>query len=145
MLTTWNTASTLDRMFNDVMGASLGTATNSRTFSPEVDVRATETEVLLMCEVPGVKREDIDITLENRMLTIKGEKKFESTQNEQIVLGRSYGSFTRQIALPTWLDESNLSANLADGVLTVGIPKHPKAKPVKIQIGHGSESKQLSG
>lgn len=143
MLTTWNTASTLDRMFDDVMGASLGTSTNSRTFSPEVDVRTTETEVLLVCEVPGVKREDLDITLENRTLTVKGEKKFESIKNEQVVLGRSYGTFKRQFALPTWLDESNLSANLADGVLTVRIPKHAKAKPTKIQIGYGMESKQL--
>jgi HSP20 family protein len=91
-----------------------------------------------------VKREDIDIALENHVLTIKGTRKFESKENEQVMLGRSYGAFTRQFTLPDSLDEANLSASLADGVLTVSIPKHPKAMPVKIQIGNGSEAKQLN-
>ena len=143
MLTTWDAVSTLDRMFDDVMGSALGTATNSRSFVPEIDVRSNDNEVLVVCDVPGVKREDIDITLENHVLTIKGTRKFESKENEQVMLGRSYGAFTRQFTLPDSLDEANLSASLADGVLTVAIPKHPKAKPVKIQIGNGTEAKQL--
>ena len=139
MRTTWDAVSTLDRMFDDMMGSALGTATNSRTFNPDIDVRTTEEELVLVCDVPGIKREDLDITLHEHVLTIKGARKFEGTPGQQIVIGRSYGSFTRSFALPTSLDEEKLSADLTDGVLTVRIPKQPKAKPFKVQIG----SKQL--
>ena len=139
MLTTWDAVSTLDRMFDDMMGSALGAATNPRTFNPEIDVRTTEDELLLVCDVPGVKQEDLDVTLHDHVLTIKGARAFESKPSEQVVLGRSYGSFTRSFTLPSSLDEEKLTADLADGVLTIRIPKHPKAKPLKVQIG----SKQL--
>jgi HSP20 family protein len=143
MLTTWDAVSTLDRMFDDVMGSAFGTATSSRNFDPAIDVRATENEVVFVCDVPGLKQGDLDVTLENHVLTIKGTRKFDSKENEQVMLGRAYGAFSRSFTLPDTLDEENLAAHLADGVLTVRIPKHPKAKPRKIQIGSGSESKQL--
>lgn len=144
MLTAWDAVSTLDRMFDDVMGSAFGTATSSRTFDPAIDVRANENEVVFSCDVPGVKQEDLDVTLENQVLTIKGSRKFERKQDEQVVLGRSYGSFKRSFSLPDGLDDSNLEAQLVDGVLTIRIPKHPKAKPRKIQIGgSSSEAKQL--
>ena len=144
MLTaTWDAVSTLDRMVDDVMGSAFGTATNTRKFDPAIDVRANDSEVVFICDVPGVKQEDLEVTLENHVLTIKGTRKFDSQENEQVMLGRAYGPFTRSYTLPDTLDEENLAANLADGVLTVRIPKHPKAKPRKIQIGGGRESKQL--
>lgn len=144
MLTAWNAVSTLDRMFDDVMGSAFGTATNPRTFNPAIDVRANENEVVFICDVPGLKQEDLELTLTNHVLTIKGARKFESAQSEQILLGRSYGAFNRAFTLPDALDEENLSANLADGVLTVRIPKLPKAKPRKIEIGGGgTDAKQL--
>ena len=142
MLTTWNTVSTLDRMLDDVMGSAFGTATNPRTFDPAIDVRTSENEVVFHCDVPGVKQDDLEVTLTNHVLTIKGTRKFESSENEQVMLGRAYGNFTRSFTLPDTLDEEHLEANLADGVLTVRIPKQPKAKPRKIQIG-GADSKQL--
>lgn len=144
MLTAWNAVSTLDRMFDDVMGSAFGTATNPRTFNPAIDVRANENEVVFICDVPGLKQEDLELTLTNHVLTIKGARKFESTQSEQVVLGRSYGAFSRAFTLPDALDEESLSASLADGVLTVRIPKLPKAKPRKIEIGGASsDAKQL--
>ena len=143
MMNAWNAVSTLDRMFDDVMGSAFGTATNSRTFDPGIDVRATENEVVFICDVPGVKQEDLEVTLENHVLTIKGTRKFDGKENERVMLGRAYGAFHRAYTLPDSLDEENLSAHLADGVLTVRIPKQPKAKPRKIQIGVGSEAKQL--
>ncbi len=143
MLTAWDAVSTLDRMLDDVMGSAFGTATNLRSFEPSIDVRANENEVVFLCDVPGVKLEDLDVTVENQVLTIKGTRKFERNEHEQVVLGRAYGSFSRSFTLPDHLDDSNLSASLADGVLTISIPKHPKAKPRKIQIGAGSDTKQL--
>jgi HSP20 family protein len=143
MLTAWDAVSTLDRMFDDVMGSAFGTATNNRTFSPAIDVRASDTEVLFVCDVPGVKQEELDVTLANHVLTIKGTRKFDSNENEQVMLGRPYGAFSRACTLPDSLDEDKLSAELADGVLTVRIPKLPQAQPRKIQIGTGTPAKQL--
>ncbi|MGD0679929.1 MAG: Hsp20/alpha crystallin family protein [Polyangiaceae bacterium] len=142
MLTRWDAVTTLDRMFDDVMGSMLGTATSPRTFDPAIDVRANENEVTFICDVPGVKQEDLEVTLENHVLTIKGTRKFESKDDEQVMLGREYGSFTRAYTLPDYVDDANLVASLADGVLTIRIPKQAKAKPRKIQIGNG-HSKQL--
>ena len=129
-------------MFDDIMGSALGTATNSRTFVPEVDVRTTEDDVRIVCDVPGIRQEDLDITLANHVLTIKGGRKFDAKENEQVVLGRRYGAFNRQFTLPDSLDASKLSATLVDGVLSIHIPKHPKAKPIKIQISE-PHTKQL--
>jgi len=143
MLTAWDAVSTLDRMLNDVMGSALGTATHSRSFTADIDVRSNDDAVVVVCDVPGVKREDIDVTLENHVLTVTGTRKFESKENERVVLGRSYGTFSRQFTMPDSLDEANLSATLADGVLSVTIPRHPKSKPVKIPVGNGAEPKQL--
>lgn len=144
MLNTWNAVATLDRMFDDVMGSAFGTATNSRTFAPAVDVRASDTEVVLVWDMPGVKQEDLELTLANHVLTIKGTRRFESKENEQVMLGRAYGSFSRSYTLPESLDEQQLAAELADGVLTVRIPKLPEAQPRKIQISAGATPRQLN-
>ena len=139
MLSTWNAVSTLDRMFDDVMGSAFGTATSNRTFNPAIDVRASDTEVALVCDVPGVKQEDLEITLANHVLTIKGTRRFDTRDNEQVMLGRAYGSFSRSYTLPDALDDEKLAAQLADGVLTIRIPKLPKAQPRKIQIGGSAD------
>ena len=143
MLTAWDAVSTLEHMFDDVMGSALGTATSSRTFDPAIDVRANDNEVVFVCDVPGIKQEDLEISLENHVLTIKGTRRFDGRDHEHVVLGRPYGAFSRAFTLPDFLDEANLTASLADGVLTVRIPKQAKAKPRKIQIQNGSGSKQL--
>lgn len=143
MLTAWDAVSTLNRMFDDVMGSALGTATNSQMFEPSIDVRASDGEMVVICDVPGVRQEDLEVTVEDRVLTLKGKRKFESRGDEQVMLGRAYGSFTRAFTLPEYLDDTNLDAHLADGVLTIRIPKHARAKPRKIQIGVGSSSNQL--
>jgi HSP20 family protein len=137
MLTRWDAVSTLDRMFDDVMGSMLGTATSPRTFDPAVDVRAGENEVVFVCDVPGIKQADLEITVENRVLTVRGARRFEGKEGEQVMLGRAYGAFSRAFALPEDLDDEKLTAVLADGVLTLRIPKQPKAKPRKIAIGTG--------
>jgi len=143
MLTAWDAVSTLDRMFDDVMGSMLGTAMSPRTFDPSIDVRANDEEIVFVCDVPGVREADLEVTVDNRVLTIKGARRFESNDGEQVMLGRAYGAFQRAFQLPDMLDDANLSAKLADGVLTIRIPKHPNAKRRRIQISVGSEPKQL--
>jgi HSP20 family protein len=143
MFARWEAVSPLDRMLDDVMGSMLGTATSPRTFDPTIDVRVDQNEVVFVCDVPGVKQEDLEITLENHVLTIKGTRKYANRENEKVMLGRAYGSFQRAFTLPEHLDSERLEANLADGVLTIKIPKAAKAKPRKITIGSGEEAKQL--
>jgi HSP20 family protein len=143
MLTAWDAVSTLDRMLDDVMGSTFGTATNPQAFDPSIDVRANENELVFICDVPGVTQEDLEVTVENHVLTLKGTRRFEGKDDEQVMLGRAYGSFKRAFTLPDYVDDANLDAHLGDGVLTIRIPKHAKAKPRKIQIGNGSSSKQL--
>ena len=135
MLTAWGAVPPLDRMLDDVMRSFAGTATNTKAFEPAIDVRANEEAVVFVCDVPGLKQEDIEITLENHELVIQGSRKYEGTADERVLVGRAYGSFKRAFALPDSLDEANLEAKLDSGVLTIRIPKQPKAKPRKILIG----------
>jgi len=144
MLTRWDAVSTLDRMFDDVMGSMLGTATSTRTFDPSIDVHESDEEVVFVCDVPGIKQDDLEVTLENHVLTIKGTRKFEGKENAPSMLGRAYGSFNRAYTLPEYVDDENLTAHLADGVLSIRIPKQAKAKPKKIQIAIGHDPKQLA-
>jgi HSP20 family protein len=145
MLATWNAVTALDRMLDDVMGSAFGAATNSRTFNPTIDIRTNDDEVVFVCDVPGVKREDLEIVLENHVLTLKGSRRFDASDKEQVVLGRAYGNFSRSFTLPEGLDEEHVAAELSDGVLTLRIQRHPKAKPRKIEIGSGGSSpKQLN-
>ncbi|WP_394832151.1 Hsp20/alpha crystallin family protein [Pendulispora rubella] len=126
-----------DRTLDDVMGATFGTATHRRSFSPSIDVFSDDERALFVVDVPGVKREDLDITVEGRVLTIKGSRKFNGPaqgKNAQVVLGRSYGSFSRAYTLPEDLDATNLTAELSDGVLSIRIPKLEAAKPRRIQV-----------
>src|SRR5580700_1209353 len=109
MLARWNAVSTWDRMLDDVMGSMVWTAKTARTLDPSVDVRASENEFVFVCDVPGVKREDIEVSLENRVLTIKGSRKFDGRENEQVVLERAYGSFNRAFTLPDSVDEASLT------------------------------------
>lgn len=143
MLTAWDAVSTLDRMFDDVMGSAFGTATNSQAFDPSIDVRANENEMMFICDVPGVKQEDLEVTVENHVMTLMGRRRFESKEDEQVLIGRAYGAFKRSFTLPDYLDDSKLDARLADGVLRIRIPKHAQAKPRKIPIRIEPGSKQL--
>jgi HSP20 family protein len=145
MLTRWDAVPALDHLLDDVMGSMLGTATSTRTFDPSIDVHASEDDVVFVCDVPGVKNDDLEVTLENHVLTIKGVRRFAGKDKEQVMLGRAYGSFSRTFSLPDYLDDANLTAQLGDGVLTIRIPKQAKAKPRKIQIfGNGQDSKKLT-
>jgi HSP20 family protein len=143
MLTAWDPVRLLDRMVDDAMNGSFGTATTAKSFVPQVDVRSNEDRVVFAFDVPGVKKEDIDITLERGVLTVKGARQFEAgAAKEQLLLGRSYGTFNRSFSLPDQLDDEKLSAKLVDGVLTIEIPRLQKAKPRRIEIGGAAISGQ---
>ncbi len=107
-----------------------------RTRWPAVDVQDKETEVLVKAEVPGCTAGDIDISVHGNMLTISGEKKQEEEKEEKGYYRseRYYGSFRRDLMLPSDIESENIDATCKDGVLTVTLPKAEKAKPVKIKV-----------
>ena len=89
-----------------------------------------------MAELPGVKQEDLKISLENQVLTLRGEKKQVAEENTERVhrYERSYGAFERTFSLPSTVDAERIEANFADGLLTVTLPKAERARPRQIEI-----------
>jgi HSP20 family protein len=110
------------------------------TWMPPVDIFQTgEHELVLKAELPDMSRDDIDITVENFVLTIKGEKKFgagmEGVKEEQFHhVERRYGTFSRSFSLPQTVDASRVSAEYKNGVLTVRLPLREEAKPRQIKV-----------
>ncbi|MGI9498684.1 MAG: Hsp20/alpha crystallin family protein [Geminicoccaceae bacterium] len=129
----------MDRLFDDFAGDYHWPFTNGRgAMTPTIDVSETDKEVKVEAELPGVDEKDIDVTLTDNMLTIKGEKKQEKEEKKDFHLTeRSYGSFSRSMALPFDADPAKIKAAFKDGLLTITLPKPPevKAKVKKIAIG----------
>lgn len=146
MLTAWNALPIFDRLFDDVMsgvaGTALGPGSTPAAFSPAVDVRTSDDQVVLVCDVPGLRHDDLEVTIDAGTLTIKGQRRYEGGEKDRVWLGRSYGSFEKTFRLPDLVDAEQMKADLADGVLTIQIPKKPQAKPRRISIGSGGH-KQL--
>jgi HSP20 family protein len=110
------------------------------SFAPAVDVYEDEHSVTLKIEVPGIDEKDINISLENNVLTVHGERKIEKEEKEENYrrVERQYGSFTRTFTLPTTVDGEKVSANYDKGVLKVSLPKKAEAKPKQIKVNIGS-------
>ena len=103
---------------------------------PAIDVAEKEDAILVRAEVPGMKPEEIDISVYGNTLTISGEKKeAKEEQNDGFYhVESTYGSFHREVALPTDVDEKKIEAVCKDGVLSVTLPKAEKSKAVKVQV-----------
>lgn len=109
------------------------------SFAPAVDVYEDEHSVTLKIEVPGIDEKDINISLENNVLTVHGERKIEKEEKEENYrrVERQYGSFTRTFTLPTTVDSENVAANYDKGVLKISLPKKAEAKPKQIKVNVG--------
>jgi HSP20 family protein len=103
---------------------------------PAVDVKETSEHLVLFAEVPGLRKQDVKLTVRDKVLSISGEKvQAEQAKDENPHRSeRVYGKFCRRFALPTQIDAANISAELVDGVLTVRLPKQEEAKAKEIQI-----------
>jgi HSP20 family protein len=124
----------LNNMFTNFMGGE----GLSRTWVPPVDIYETENhEVVIKAELPEMKRENISVTFENNVLTLKGERKLETeVPGDRFQrFERFYGSFTRSFTLPATVDAAGISASYKDGVLTIRLPQREEAKPKQIAIG----------
>ena len=105
-------------------------------WAPSVDIIEDEKEWLVKADLPEVKKEDVKVTVENGVLTISGERKFEKEEKAKKYhrIERSYGNFLRSFTLPDGADASKVNAEFQDGVLKVHLPKGEKAKPKAVEV-----------
>ena len=127
----------VNRVFDDFWGApSLARGETWSGFAPQVDVTETDKDVKVCAEIPGVEAKDIDVSVEDGTLRIRGEKKYEREENEkgQYRMERCYGSFERAIPLPVEVDEAKAKAEFKNGVLRLTLPKRPGAQSRRKKI-----------
>ncbi len=105
-------------------------------WSPSVDISEDDKDYLVKAELPEVKKEDVKVSVENGVLTITGERKFEKEERNKKYhrIERAYGNFTRSFALPEAVKAEKVSAEFKDGILHVRLPKDESAKPKSIEI-----------
>jgi HSP20 family protein len=105
-------------------------------FVPAVDIYEDDKKVMLKLEVPGIDEKDLDVSVENNTLTVKGERKFESEEKEENFhrIERRYGSFFRAFTLPSTVDTEHVQAKYNAGVLKLELLKKPEAQPKQIKI-----------
>lgn len=123
----------IDRLFDDAWSGR-----GSAPWVPAVDVRETENDIALDVELPGIKPEEVNVSVDQGVLTISGEKHEERKEGEEgryHTIERRYGSFTRSFTLPQGVSEDQIEAEFENGVLTVRIPKAALPQPRRIQIG----------
>ncbi len=130
----------MNRLFNEQL-SNFGNEESlaSGSFVPAVDVYEDEQGIRLNIEVPGIDEKDIDLRLENNVLTVRGERKFEKETKEENFrrVERRYGQFVRSFTLPNTVDGENVKAAYDKGVLTIALPKKEAAKPKQIKINVG--------
>jgi HSP20 family protein len=116
-------------------------ALTTTSFAPPVDIYEDEHNITLKLEVPGIDEKDIDVRIEGNTLTVHGERKIETDENEENFrrVERQYGSFTRSFTLPSSVDLGQVSADYEKGVLNIKLAKKTEAKPKQIKVNVGSE------
>jgi len=109
---------------------------STTTYVPSVDIFETDNEVVVKAEMPGMNANDIDVRLENNVLTLKGERHFEKDAKEENYhrIEREYGTFTRSFALPRTVNGDKVSAEYRDGILKIVLPKKEETKPKAIKV-----------
>jgi HSP20 family protein len=132
----------MERYFEDIFGQPLLPAVWRRMpvvemgWAPAIEVFEKKDKFVVKAEIPGMKEEDIDVSVVGDILTIKGERNTESEVKEEdyYCCERSYGSFSRSIALPSSVDAKKIEASYEDGVLEVSLPKAPEVKAKKVAV-----------
>lgn len=132
----------MERRFDEIFGRSMLPSiwrrlpSEQMAWAPNIDVFEKGDKLVVKAEIPGMKEDDIHVSVEGDMLTIRGEKKTELEVKEEDYYRceRSYGSFFRSVALPSTVDTSKIDADYEDGVLQVILPKKPEVKPKKVAV-----------
>jgi HSP20 family protein len=135
-------AATLHEHLNRVFGEGFGRSeeSNLTTWAPAVDILETEHELVVKADLPDVDPTELDIRVENNILTIRGERKFQKqvSENNYLRVERSYGSFARSFSLANTVNSEAIKADYQNGVLTLSIPKREEAKPKQIKVNVGT-------
>jgi len=128
-------------LFTDFFGRT-SQDQNLTSWAPAVDIFEGEHELVVKADLPDIKPEELDIRVENNILTIRGERKFEKKAEEKNYLRveRSYGSFARSFSLANTVNTEAIKADYKDGVLTLSIPKREEAKPKQIKVNVGGQA-----
>ena len=134
-----NPTTGMDRFFEDFFGSAMERADEGladRPWRPAVDVRETDTTFEVSAELPGLTKKEVEITFDNGVLSIKGERQFEdsTTEGNYHRIERRYGAFSRSFVLPTEVDTQNVKATFKSGLLTINLPKAPDAKARRIEV-----------
>lgn len=125
----------MERLFRQALGSSQSAAT-AGAFAPALDVEETEDGFVLHVELPGVSPDDVEVSLEENVLTIAGERRFyrdEDTEHFRRV-ERHFGRFHRAVRLPDRVEPDGVDAEFRDGMLTISVPKAEEAKPRRIEV-----------
>ena len=117
-------------------GKDFEASPSTTAWNPSVDIFENDNEVVLKAELPGMIAKDIDVRLENNVLTLKGERHFEKETKEENYhrIEREYGTFTRSFALPTAVNGDKVTAEYKDGILKIVLPKKEETKPKPIKV-----------
>ena len=136
----------INRVFDEVVGRTTDESALS-TWAPAVDIYETEHELVVKADLPDVDPKDLDIRVENNLLTIRGERKFEKKVSEENYLRveRAYGAFSRSFSLSNTVNPEAIKADYQNGVLTLTIPKREEAKPKQIKVNIATAAAAASG
>jgi len=123
----------MDRVFESTGSFSASPAPLSR-WNPAVNVYQDKDRFTVVVELPGLKKEEIEISLHDDTLTISGERKREESSEQEFLTERSYGKFQRSLTLPSAVDAEAVKANYKNGLLQVVLPKAEQTKPKQIEV-----------
>lgn len=137
----------MNQLFSRVSGQEPGSDAGTRAWAPVVDISERSDAYVVSVELAGVKPEDVDITLEEGLLSIQGERRFEqeTTDRQYHRIERRYGAFRRSITLPSQVKSEQIEASMDGGVLQIVVPKADEAKPRKIEVRPSAGRKPVEG
>ncbi len=135
---TWNNG--MNRFFNEFAHGPFGHANEEASagsdWNPAVNILEKEDNIIITADLPGLKTEDVEVTIENAVLTLKGERNFDEAAEGETYhrLERSYGSFERSFKVPNSVDPKKIEARFVNGEMTVNLPKRDESKPRSVKV-----------
>src|SRR5438132_2516133 len=124
----------LDRMYDSTFGSSFRSPASLSGWNPAVNVYQDKEQFIVVAELPGLKKEEIEISLHDNTLALSGERKREGSSEQGLLTERFYGKYQRSVTLPTAVDPDKVTATYKDGLLQVVLPKAEEAKPKQIEV-----------
>src|ERR1700719_3844139 len=130
----------VNRLFDDTFSSHRSSQSDLATWAPPVDVYETPNELVVKADLPDMNEKDIDVRVENNLLTVRGERKFEKnvTEDNYLRVERTYGAFSRSFSLPNRVNPEAIHAEYKNGVLTVNLPKREESKPRQVRVSVNS-------